>query len=86
MCGIAGVIYRNGGENRLGRDMTAMLQSMRHRGPDSTGVALFQGGWAISQLWVFWVVPLLGGAVGGWIHSALLEKDISIDKLPESGE
>ncbi len=41
MCGIAGVIYRNGGEHRLGRDMTAMLQSMRHRGPDSTGVALF---------------------------------------------
>jgi glutamate synthase domain-containing protein 1 len=41
MCGIAGVIYRNGGEHLLGRDMTAMLQSMRHRGPDSTGVALF---------------------------------------------
>ncbi|HLH64894.1 MAG TPA: hypothetical protein VKV27_04285, partial [Solirubrobacteraceae bacterium] len=41
MCGIAGVIYRNGGEHRLGRDMTAMLQSMRHRGPDSTGFALY---------------------------------------------
>ncbi len=41
MCGIAGVIYRNGGKHQLGRDMTAMLQSMRHRGPDSTGVALF---------------------------------------------
>lgn len=41
----------------------------------STGVALFQGGWAISQLWVFWIVPLVGGAVGGWIYRCLLQKD-----------
>lgn len=39
----------------------------------STGVAVFQGGWALGQLWLFWVVPLLGGAVGGWIYKALLE-------------
>ena len=45
----------------------------------STGVAVFQGGWALAQLWVFWVVPLLGGAVGGWIHRALLENQGSID-------
>ncbi|MGY2376525.1 aquaporin Z [Pseudomonas sp. SDO524_S393] len=38
----------------------------------STGVALFQGGWAVSQLWVFWAVPLLGGAVGGLVHRWLL--------------
>ncbi|MGY2401134.1 aquaporin Z [Pseudomonas sp. SDO5271_S396] len=38
----------------------------------STGVALFQGDWAVSQLWVFWVVPLLGGAVGGLVHRWLL--------------
>lgn len=38
----------------------------------STGVALFQGGWAVSQLWVFWVVPLLGGAFGGFVHRVLL--------------
>ena len=31
----------------------------------STGVAIFQGGWAISQLWAFWVAPLVGGAVAG---------------------
>jgi len=46
----------------------------------STGVALYQGGWALSQLWVFCVVPLLAGAVGGWIHRALLENDGSIDR------
>jgi methylamine---glutamate N-methyltransferase subunit A len=40
MCGIAGIIYRNGG-TEIGRDMTRMLQSMKHRGPDSTGYALF---------------------------------------------
>src|SRR5450631_4103378 len=42
MCGIAGIIYRNGnGAHRIGRDMTSMLQSMKHRGPDSTGYALY---------------------------------------------
>ena len=42
MCGIAGIIYKNGnGEHRVGHDMTRMLQSMKHRGPDSTGYALF---------------------------------------------
>src|SRR5580704_9971 len=42
MCGIAGIIYRNGnGAHRLGADMTSMLQSMKHRGPDSTGFALY---------------------------------------------
>jgi glutamate synthase domain-containing protein 1 len=42
MCGIAGIIYANGnGTESVGRDMTRMLQSMKHRGPDSTGYALF---------------------------------------------
>jgi methylamine---glutamate N-methyltransferase subunit A len=42
MCGIAGIIYRNhGGAHAVGHDMTAMLQSMKHRGPDSTGYALY---------------------------------------------
>jgi glutamate synthase domain-containing protein 1 len=40
MCGIAGIIYRDGA-NEIGRDMTRMLQSMKHRGPDSTGYALY---------------------------------------------
>jgi methylamine---glutamate N-methyltransferase subunit A len=43
MCGIAGIIYRDGGgERQVGRDMTAMLQAMKHRGPDSTGYALYR--------------------------------------------
>ncbi|GAA2524917.1 aquaporin Z [Pilimelia columellifera subsp. columellifera] len=31
----------------------------------STGPALFVGGWAVSQLWLFWVAPLVGGAIAG---------------------
>jgi glutamate synthase domain-containing protein 1 len=43
MCGIAGIIYREGGGQRaVGRDMTLMLQAMKHRGPDSTGYALYR--------------------------------------------
>ena len=34
----------------------------------STGVALFQGGWAIEQLWLFWVAPIIGGAIGAVIY------------------
>ena len=40
MCGIAGIIYRDG-EHPVGLEMTRMLQSMKHRGPDSTGYALY---------------------------------------------
>jgi methylamine---glutamate N-methyltransferase subunit A len=43
MCGIAGILYRDGAvaAHPIGRDMTRMLQSMKHRGPDSTGYALY---------------------------------------------
>jgi glutamate synthase domain-containing protein 1 len=42
VCGIAGIIYKNGdGTHRIGRDITSMLQAMKHRGPDSTGFALY---------------------------------------------
>lgn len=41
----------------------------------STAVALFTGGWAIQQLWLFWVAPLIGAAVGAFVHTTLLDKD-----------
>ncbi len=34
----------------------------------STGVAVFAGGWAIQQLWLFWVAPLIGGALGAVVY------------------
>ncbi len=40
MCGIAGVIHRNG-NSKIGEEMSSMLQAMKHRGPDSTGFALY---------------------------------------------
>jgi aquaporin Z len=40
----------------------------------STGPALFVGGWALQQLWLFWLAPLLGGALAGIVHP-LLDKE-----------
>ncbi len=40
MCGIAGIIHRDGAA-RIGDELTAMLNSMKHRGPDSTGFAIY---------------------------------------------
>jgi aquaporin Z len=54
----------------------------------STGPAVFAGGWALQQLWMFWVAPLIGGALGGVIYNTLfgakgkvqaaLEKDVRV--------
>ncbi|MEK1888496.1 MAG: aquaporin, partial [Phyllobacterium sp.] len=41
----------------------------------STGVALFAETAALSQLWLFWVAPLIGAALGAIIWKALLGKD-----------
>jgi aquaporin Z len=38
----------------------------------STSQAIFVGGWAMAQLWLFWVGPIIGGALGGVIYKALL--------------
>lgn len=35
----------------------------------STGVALFKGGWALQQLWLFWVAPIIGGILGAIIYN-----------------
>ena len=42
----------------------------------STGVAIFQGGWAISQLWLFWVAPLIGGGVAGLVNRWLANEPL----------
>jgi aquaporin Z len=46
----------------------------------STGPALFVGGWALAQLWLFWVAPLAGGAVAGVVYPLL-----AAEKGPASG-
>jgi len=44
----------------------------------STGPALVVGGWALQQLWLFWVAPLVGGALGGWLY-----KTVGADTFPK---
>ncbi len=44
----------------------------------STGPAIFVGGWAIAQLWLFWLAPLIGGALGG-IAYRILAPDVDIE-------
>jgi len=41
----------------------------------STGPALFVGGIALQQLWLFWVAPIVGAAIAGIVHKAMFEKD-----------
>jgi aquaporin Z len=40
----------------------------------STGPAIFVGGWAISQLWLFWVAPILGAAIAGVVYRGVFEE------------
>jgi aquaporin Z len=42
----------------------------------STGPALFVGGWALQQLWLFWLAPIVGGVLGGLVHKALLSEEV----------
>jgi aquaporin Z len=44
----------------------------------STGPAIFVGGWAIAQLWLFWVAPIIGGIVGGVLYAAVFESGITM--------
>jgi len=37
----------------------------------STGVAVFVGGWAVAQLWLFWVAPIVGGLLGATVYKAI---------------
>ena len=41
----------------------------------STGVAVFADAWAVSQLWLFWVAPIVGAAVAGVVYKSVFEKD-----------
>jgi aquaporin Z len=40
----------------------------------STGQAIFVGGWALQQLWLFWLAPIVGGILGGGIYRALFSE------------
>ncbi len=40
----------------------------------STGPAIFVGGWALAQLWLFWVAPIVGALLAGWAYRYLAEE------------
>ena len=41
----------------------------------STGPAIFVGGWAVGQLWLFWLAPIVGAAVAGIVYRMAFEKE-----------
>ncbi|MFH0261887.1 aquaporin Z [Vibrio barjaei] len=41
----------------------------------STGVALYVGDWAVAQLWLFWLAPIVGAIIGAWVYRSLLSSD-----------
>lgn len=41
----------------------------------STGVALYVGDWAVAQLWLFWVAPIIGAIIGAWIYRSLISNN-----------
>lgn len=49
----------------------------------STGPAVVQGGWALGQLWLFWVAPLIGAAIAGLAWRFLSPSDSILDNEPE---
>jgi aquaporin Z len=54
----------------------------------STGPALFAGTWALAQLWLFWLAPLLGGVLAGMLYRAVLEREVpepAVEGQPDVG-
>jgi aquaporin Z len=41
----------------------------------STAPALFVGGWALAQLWLFWIAPIIGALAAGWLYVGVLEAE-----------
>ncbi len=39
----------------------------------STGPALFVGGWALQQLWMFWLAPIVGALLAGWVYRGVFQ-------------
>jgi len=85
MCGIAGVIHR-GGAADVGTEMTSMLLSLRHRGPDSTGFAVYGTAIAGEYVMRFKVAEQEDLATGFKIHQAIRERKAAVDaRLAEKG-
>ncbi len=85
MCGIAGLIHR-GRSGDIGREMTAMLQALKHRGPDSAGFALYGKPDPDHQIMRFKVAEQADLAKGFHIHQQMRDRKATVDaRLAELG-
>jgi hypothetical protein len=85
MCGIAGLIHR-GRSGDIGREMTAMLQALKHRGPDSSGFALYGKADPDHHVMRFKVAEQEDLAKGFHIHNEMRERKALVDaRLAELG-
>ena len=85
MCGIAGLIHR-GTSGDVGQEMTAMLQALKHRGPDSSGFALYGHPDPDHQVMRFKVAEQEDLRTGFRIHHEIRERKALVDeRLAEMG-
>ena len=83
MCGIAGIIHRDRSGN-VGGEMTAMLQALKHRGPDSTGYAVYsQGGETTDFIMRIKVAEADDRAIGHGAHKLIADRISRIDAILE---
>lgn len=83
MCGIAGLIHR-GKTGDIGAEMTAMLQSLKHRGPDSTGFALYGKPNDSELIMRFKVAEQEDMAKGFHIHDEVKSRKAEVDRRLDS--
>ena len=85
MCGIAGIIHKDQPAD-IGRQMTEMLQAMKHRGPDSTGFALYGPPLADRHIMRFKLAEQADLKSGFRIHDQIRERKAAVDaRLAEIG-
>jgi len=86
MCGIAGLIWKGGVTSDIGSEMTQMLQALKHRGPDSTGFALYGKGEEGVYVLRFKVAEQEDMRTGFDIHKQVIERKAEVDtRLEEMG-
>jgi len=80
MCGIAGIIHK-GKNSNVGGEMTAMLQALKHRGPDSTGYAVYSDGPTGDYVMRVKVAEAEDMDSGRGIHAILEDRIAKIDEI-----
>ena len=82
MCGIAGLIHR-GKNSDVGSELTSMLQALRHRGPDSTGFALYGNPTESEFVIRFKLAEQEALRTGFKIHDEVKERQAEVDRRME---